>query len=218
MIKAVIFDLDSCLAAADEVGKVLFAHAFDAIRAANEGHVPEDRLATAFNDCWRFPFDFICDKYGFTAEMRSAGFAAFAQTEVTQQMHGYGDLDVLRDIRAKLFLVTSGFRRLQLSKVKALGIEHLLTELHIDAIDEEGPKGKRRAFESILQKHQLAPAEVLVVGDNPESEIAAGNSLGITTIQTIRPGVQPSPNATHQVNSLHELKQFLTGLSPNGAD
>ena len=30
-------DLDSCLAAADEVGEQLFAPAFAAIRAANEG-------------------------------------------------------------------------------------------------------------------------------------------------------------------------------------
>ena len=37
MTKAIIFDLDSCLAAADEVGEQLFAPAFAAIRAANEG-------------------------------------------------------------------------------------------------------------------------------------------------------------------------------------
>ena len=32
--------------------------------------------------------------------------------------------------------IDSGFRRLQESKVKALGIEHLFTAIHIDAIDE----------------------------------------------------------------------------------
>jgi FMN phosphatase YigB (HAD superfamily) len=141
--------------------------------------------------------------------MRSAGFAAFSQTEVTQQMHGYGDLAVLREIPAKLFLVTSGFRRLQQSKVQALGITHLLTELHIDAIDEDAPKGKLHAFQSILRNHQLAPNQVLVVGDNPDSEIAAGNELGITTIQILRPGVPPSLAAAHLIRSLHELKSFL---------
>jgi FMN phosphatase YigB (HAD superfamily) len=124
-------------------------------------------------------------------------------------MHGYGDLAALREIRAKLFLVTSGFRRLQQSKVKALGIEHLLTELHIDAIDESGPKGKRHAFEAILRNHQLSPMEVLAVGDNPDSEIAAGNELGMTTVQILRPGVPPSTAATYQIRSLHELKKFL---------
>jgi putative hydrolase of the HAD superfamily len=209
MIKAIIFDLDSCLAAADEVGETLFAHAFQAIRSANVGHISDECLNAALNDCWRFPFDFIAEKYGFSPVMRSAGFAAFSLTEVTRPMHGYGDLEALREIPAKLFLVTSGFRRLQQSKVTALGIAHLLTELHIDAIDESGPKGKLHAFQAILREHHLSPDEVLVVGDNPDSEIKAGNQLGMTTIQILRPGVLASPAAAHQVRSLHELKTFL---------
>ena len=209
MIKAVIFDLDSCLAAANEVGDALFERAFAAIRSANRGHLSEARLNSALTDCWRFPFDFICTKYGFSDAMRTAGFAAFQEAEVTTKMHGYGDLAALKEIPAKLFLVTSGFRRLQQSKVKALGIEHLLTELHIDAIDETGAKGKLHTFESILKHHQLTPAEVLVVGDNPDSEIAAGNQLGLITVQTLRPGVPPSPAARHHIRSLHELKPLF---------
>src|SRR5690348_3052716 len=57
MIKAVIFDLDSCLAAANEVGEALFADAFAAIRSANKGHLAAEQLEAALNDCWRFPFD-----------------------------------------------------------------------------------------------------------------------------------------------------------------
>jgi putative hydrolase of the HAD superfamily len=212
VIKAIIFDLDSCLAAADEVGEALFADAFDAIRSANNGRLSEEQLTSAFRDCWRFPFDFICAKYGFSEPMRSAGFVAFSKTEVTTQMRGYGDLAALKELHAKLFLVTSGFRRLQQSKIKALGIEHLLTEFHIDAIDESGPKGKLHAFQSILKKHHLSPAEMLVVGDNPESEIAVGSQLGMTTIQTLRPGVPPSAAANHHITSLHELKRFLSPL------
>jgi FMN phosphatase YigB (HAD superfamily) len=100
-------------------------------------------------------------------------------------MHGYGDLAVLREIPAKFFLVTSGFRRLQQSKLKALGIAHLLTGLHIDAIDESGPKGKLHAFQSILRDHQLSPKELLIVGANPDSEIAAGNQLEMVNIQIL---------------------------------
>jgi putative hydrolase of the HAD superfamily len=209
MIKAVIFDLDSCLAAANEVGEHLFERAFAAIRSANKGHISEELLNAALADCWRFPFDFISAKYGFSDGMRAAGFDAFRETEVTSRMQGYGDLEALKEIPAKLFLVTSGFRRLQLSKVKALGIEHLLAELHIDAIDEGRPKGKLHAFQSILKQHQLTPAEVLVVGDNPDSEIAAGNQLGIQTVQTLRPSVSPSKAARHHIKSLHELKAFF---------
>jgi len=209
MIKAMIFDLDSCLAAANEVGDQIFAPAFQAIHKASQGAVSEETISAAFVDCWRFPFDFIADKYGFSPTMRSAGFAAFSQVEVHQPMHGYGDLAVLAEIPAKLFLVTSGFRRLQESKIKALGITHLFEEIHIDAIDESRPIGKLQAFEAIMQTHRLTPKEVLVVGDNPDSEIAAGNQLGITSVQILRPGVPPSPAATHRIHTLAELIRFL---------
>ena len=209
MVKALIFDLDSCLAAANEVGDAIFAPAFQAIREANDGTVPEDRVSAAFADCWRFPFDFIADKYLFSSAMRAAGFSAFSKIEVRQPMRGYGDLDVLAEIPAKLFLVTSGFRRLQESKVTALGIAHLFAEVRIDAIDEPRPSGKLVNFEAILREYRFSPDEVLVVGDNPESEIAAGNQLGMTTIQILRPGVTPSSAATHQIRGLKELKQCL---------
>jgi putative hydrolase of the HAD superfamily len=211
MIKAIIFDLDSCLAAANEVGDGLFAPAFDAIRSTNNGHVSEDQLCTAFADMWRFPFDFVAEKYGFSDAMRAAGFATLRQIEVRQPMYGYGDLDVLAELPAKLFLVTSGFRRLQQSKVDALNIAHLFTEIHIDAIDDAHPKGKQPIIEGILRTHGFAPSEVLIVGDNPDSEIAAGNRLGITTIQTLRPGVPPSTAATFQIRNLAELKRIIEG-------
>jgi putative hydrolase of the HAD superfamily len=209
MIKALIFDLDSCLAAADEAGDNLFAPAFQAIRAANHGAVAEAQLRAAFQDCWRFPFDHVARKYGFSPAMRAAGFAAFRNIEVQQPLQGYGDLQELAQLPAKLFLVTSGFRRLQESKVKALGIGRRFTAIYIDAIDEGKGTGKLPVFASILQEHGFRPDEVMVVGDNPDSEIAAGNRLGMATIQTLRPGVPASSAATHHIRTLSELKHLL---------
>lgn len=209
MIKALIFDLDSCLAAANEVGDHLFQPAFDAVRRANHGTVSEEALKQAFSECWRFPFNDVARKYGFSDEMTKAGFAAFARIEVTELMHGYGDLHVLRELRQRLFLVTSGFRRLQESKVNALGIRELFAEIRVDAIDEPGSKGKAQHFEEILKSHSLKPEEAIVVGDNPDSEIAAGNRLGMKTVQVLRPGVPRGDNATFYINSLNELGKLL---------
>jgi hypothetical protein len=44
MTKVIILKLDSCLAVADVVGEQSFAPTFAAIRAANDGSVPEDKL------------------------------------------------------------------------------------------------------------------------------------------------------------------------------
>ena len=126
MIKALIFDLDSCLSAANEVGEQLFQPAFDAIREANHGSVSEEALKQAFTDCWRFPFNDVAHRYGFSDEMTKAGFAAFAQIEVTEPMRGYGDLHMLRELRQKLFIVTSGFGGFRKARSTLLGFENSL--------------------------------------------------------------------------------------------
>ena len=210
MTKAIIFDLDSCLSAADEPGQQLFAPAFKAITHANQGSHSPSVLQNAFADMWRLPFDFVAEKYGFTPAMKVAGWEIFTHLEITTPMQGYGDLDVLKQLPVVRFLVTSGFRRLQESKIRELGIARFFTAIHVDAIDQPGHRGKQRIFEEILYDHRLQPGQVLIVGDNGDSEIAAGARLGIRTVQTLRPGVPRSPAATHHIQTLRELKPLLT--------
>jgi FMN phosphatase YigB (HAD superfamily) len=209
MIRAIIFDLDNCLSAADEPGKGLLDPVFDAIRRANHGRLSDEALADAFADCWRHPLDFVAKKHGFSEDMLATGWAVYARLEVPVPMYGYDDLGTLADLPVLRFLVTSGFRRLQESKIKALGFERLFTAIHVDAIEEPDRKGKQSTFEEILRAYQLRPEEVLVVGDNPDSEIEAGNRLGIRTVQVLRPGVPRGSNATHYIHDLAELKGLL---------
>ena len=214
MIKAVIFDLDNCLSAADEVGEELFEPAFNAIRKANRGTLSDETLEEAFSDCWRHSLDFVAARHGFSRAMLAAGWEALAGLEVTTPMSGYSDLGTLGEIDALRFLVTSGFRRLQESKIRALGIQRLFTEVLIDAIDDSNRKGKQQIFSDILVSYHLTPSQVLVVGDNPDSEIAAGNRLGIATVQILRPGVTRCNNAGYYVDSLAAVKELVTSL-PN---
>lgn len=188
MIRAIIFDLDNCLSAADEPGKGLLEPVLDAIRRANRSRLSGEAFAEAFADCWRHPLDFVAEKHGFPEDVLAAGWAVYAQLEVAVPMHGYGDLRTLADLPVLRFLVTSGFRRLQESKIKALGLKRFFTAVYVDAIDEADRKGKQRIFEGILSVYQPRPEEVLVVGDNPDSEIETGNRLGIRTVQVLRPG------------------------------
>ncbi|PCC71602.1 putative hydrolase of the HAD superfamily [Nannocystis exedens] len=209
MKPAIIFDLDVCLARADEAGAQLYEPVFDAVRRANDGAVSDDDLERAFAESWRFPFDEVADRHRFTPAMRDAGFREFGRLEVTAPMRGYPDLHLLRTIPARRFLVTSGFRRLQESKVRALGIAGWFERVYIDAIDEPGPHGKEGVFRELLRAHELRADEVFVVGDNPDSEIAAGNRLGLTTVQILRPGVPRGPGAAHYVEGLAELDALV---------
>lgn len=212
MIKAAIFDLDNCLAPATAVGEELYRPALEAIRRANRGHLSVEALEDALADVWKLPFDQVAEKHGFSGDMLAAGWRVFAAMEVSRPMAGYGDQAVLAELPVQRFLVTSGFRRLQESKITALGLTPFFDAAYVDVIDEPGRPGKQGLFERILKEHGLDPSEVLVVGDSAESEIAAGNRLGIRTVQTLRPGVVPTDAATFHVHSLSELQELLIRL------
>lgn len=55
---------------------------------------------------------------------------------------------------------------------------------------------------------------MLEMGDNADSEIEAGNRLGITTVQVLRPGVPRSSKAAHHIQGLVELGPIL--IDPAG--
>ena len=76
-------------------------------------------------------------------------------------------------------------------------------------MDEPNRRGKHGFFQDILSAHGLRLDEVLVVGDNSDSEIEAGNRLGMKTIQLLRPSVPLSERATRQIRGLRELKELL---------
>ena len=208
-MRTIIFDLDNCLAPANEVGEELLDPVFAAVRAANQGVLAPDALEAALRECWVHAFDFVAAQHGFTERMRAAGADAFREIEVREPMHGYGDLDILPSLGDLRFLVTSGFRRLQESKVRALGIAPHFNAVIIDAVDEPDRRGKERIFAEIIARYRLARAEILVVGDNAESELAAATRLGLPSAQILRPGVVAAPGVATRVRDLAELRALV---------
>ena len=209
LVQAIIFDLDNCLAAADEPGERLLEPVFAAVRDANDGALTEPELDAAFRDCWVHAFDFVASTHNFTPAMRAAGWDAFRRIEVRTPMRGYGDLALLPSLGERRFLVTSGFRRLQQSKARALGIESSFDAIVVDAIDEPERRGKERIFRDLMSEYCLDRADVLVVGDNAESELAAAARLGLRAAQIIRPGVTPAAGVAVHVRDLAELRAWL---------
>jgi putative hydrolase of the HAD superfamily len=208
-ISAIIFDLDNCLCDAREVGEKLFEPVFDAVRKANQGTLALQTLELALAECWYTAFDAVAKRYGFDSKMFDAGRGAFAELEASGPMRPYPDISAIRQLPVRRYLVTSGFRRLQTSKIAVLGIEAWFDSVIIDAVDDPAHPGKQQIFESILAEECWRPNEVLVVGDNPGSELAAGRRLGMPTVQTVRPGVTYSDEADDHVTSLDELLVLL---------
>lgn len=209
MVRACLFDLDNCLCAADAPGPDFLRPLFEAIAAANEGTHDAETMRRIYAECWFQPLDIVAKKFSFTSAMRAAAWRAGAALEVTTPMRGYADLGLLATIEVALFLVTSGFRRLQDSKIDTLGIRKWFTAVHVDAIDSDEHLGKEAIFRRILREHALSPSDALVIGDNPDSELAAGARIGIRTAQILRPGVVRSAAADHHISGLAELNALL---------
>ena len=175
-----VFDLDNCLMDARAVGP-FFEPAFEAVRQANQGALSPQALDQALQACWFTAFVLVAERHRFTPAMRAAGWQHFSQMEARAPLHGYADIGLLPRIPLRRYLVTSGFRRLQDSKIDALGIRPWFEEVLIDAIDAPptgAGHGKQALFEQILAREGCTPRQMLVVGDNPLSELAAGRALG----------------------------------------
>jgi putative hydrolase of the HAD superfamily len=209
-VKAIIFDLDNCLCPASAVGPDFFEPAFNAVRAANRGVPSEVDLERAIAECWYTAFDAIALQFGFSKAMVEAGHTAFAQLEVTSSLVGYADLPIVRELPGTRYFVTSGFRKLQESRIRALGIASWFDNVFVDAIDEPEHPGKQKIFEAILAQGPWCADEVMVVGDNPRSELTAGRSLGMVTVQILRPLVSTCADVDHHVAWLEELRPLLT--------
>jgi FMN phosphatase YigB (HAD superfamily) len=212
--KVAIFDLDNCLMDARSVG-ALFEPAFEAIRHANQGTLSPDVLEQSIQQCWYTAFDWVAERFGFSDAMRSAGLQTFRSMRVTGELQGYPDIVLVSQFAMRRYLVTSGFRALQESKIAALGIRAWFDHVLIDDVNEavDAPahsRGKLAVFRRILEMEACQPSEVLVIGDNPQSELGAGRAVGATTVQTLRPGVVAWDLADHQVANLGELLELLS--------
>jgi len=211
MIKAIVFDLDHCLMSPHELGAHALAPVVRAVTEANAGRLSEGVLRSAFADFMRAPFDRVALKHGFPEDVSAAARTAFAQLAVPRTLRGYADLPVLARLPVRRYLVTTGFLLFQQRKIDALGIGPLFAGVYIDAIDRPARTSKKAIFAEILASQGHVMDEVLVVGDSAESEIAAGNELGLATVQILREGVVRTGDAKHHIEDLAELEALLGG-------
>lgn len=83
-----------------------------------------------------------------------------------------------------LALVTAGEGNWQMSKLRHLGLFGRFRETHI----VERPEDKGKVIRQIVNRWEIPPNRLIVIGDRPDVEIAAGNSLGILTVRIVLPG------------------------------
>lgn len=88
-------------------------------------------------------------------------------------------------------------------------VQILRTYYNIDDLRDCSRIFKKGIFEKIVEREKIATEKVWVIGDNPESELIVGNSLGMNTIQRLGRYPEKSPYVDYGMNSFEELNDIL---------
>jgi putative hydrolase of the HAD superfamily len=215
MIRVVAFDLDNTLYDATTIPREMLAPAIEAVRSANRARngVPPEVLEAAIVSARRLGFLQVAEQHGLPDWLRAAWREVYQGLRVTTPLSPYPDvLPCLRALDCTRVLLTTGFRGMQESKIAALAIAPLFHAIYIDSLDDGPGPGKQRLLAEMLETYGCGPRELLVIGDSPENEIAAGNALGAVTVQMLRPGIVYSGTAQYHLTTLAELPRLLTTL------
>jgi len=207
--KAVIFDLDNTIFPTKSITKELAQPVWDAIRYSNDNYFSKQGINDVFSDCYCMPMREVALKHKFPQKMTDAVEIGFSKMAIEYPLTTYKDYPVLGTIAPEKLLVTSGNIHFQNLKINKLNIRNDFKEIFIHDDGNPSHSGKTKLFESILKKYRLNNKEVLVIGDNIHSEICAGNSLGIKTMQILREGITKEYGATYYINDFSELLDLL---------
>lgn len=208
MPHAIIFDLDMCILDTHSLTGPFFKPVLDMLHSAA---LPNEQKQQIEAQLWTTSLDDTIKLFSIPDDIATAMRAAYLDVQVPDGIYTYGDEESIRALTVKKFLVTSGYRKFQQTKIDKLGIADLFDGIIIDASDmPEQRKGKKVIFQEIMQTNGWLPSEIMVVGDNPLSELAAGKALGMITVQTLRPTVVKWPEADYHIMSLTELQNIIS--------
>lgn len=121
---------------------------------------------------------------------------------------------LLESLRGRYLLgiVTNGVPGLQRPKVEGSGLMHLFQAVAISGEVDIG-KPDPRIFRHICAELGVEPAECVMVGDNPERDVAGGIAAGMKTVWVRRYGREREDRypADFECGELHEMLDWLEG-------
>lgn len=180
MIRALIYDLDNTVYPAKSIAGELFADLFKLIEEQGDGLSSSD-IETAKEEMTKRPFQKIADELGFSDSLIEQATELLRNLTYNKPMLAYDDYRYVKTLPVDKFLVTTGFVKLQNSKIKMLNVAGDFKQIYV--VDPDSTeKTKRHMFTQILEKYNYSADEVLIIGDDPESEIKEAKAVGIKTV------------------------------------
>ncbi|HTK21716.1 MAG TPA: HAD family hydrolase [Mucilaginibacter sp.] len=210
MKKALILDLDNTIYPVSSISENLFGDLFTVLdqHAMIINATDADTVNKIKDEMTRRPFQHIADEFNLDTAIRNKMVDMLRNMAYSQPMTPFDDYHHVRNISLDKFLVTTGFSKLQWSKVSMLGIENDFKHIHI--VDPDvSRKTKKDIFAEIMETYNYVPADLLVIGDDPQSEIKAAQALGIETVLYDPGNKYPTKISTYKIDSMKAVPGIL---------
>lgn len=166
--------------------------------------IPDEDYQSSKKEMLRTPFQKVAHKYGFKEEAINNAVAFLKNRSVTKPLMPSKDYHYIKNLEGRKFIVTAGFEKQQISKVKMLGIANDFEEI---LVVDVFVSNKKDAFNQLISKHSLQKEEILIIGDDAESEIKYGLELGIETFLLDPDNIHPNAKTTYRGKDLSNLHQ-----------
>jgi len=202
--KAIIFDLDNTIYSVHSIGNELFNSLFELIFENGNHTENKDKIK---GDIMRRPFQMVASEYNFSEELTQKGISLLKDITYQGKIEAFSDYEFARNLPVDKFLVTTGFLKLQQSKVRGMKIGPDFKEIHIvDPLTSD--RTKKDMFTDIMKRHGYTESELLVVGDDLHSEIKAAQELGIDTVLYDKSNLHNN-SSIRKISDFSQLKSFL---------
>ena len=201
-MKQVFFiDLDNTIYFTKPNKEILMTGLYDLLDE-QQLDLTDEAYQMAKDEMLRTPFLKVAEKYAFPKEVIDKTVEFLASREVLKPLIPSEDYHYIKSLQGRKFIVTAGFPKQQKSKVKMLGIADDFEEIQVVDVSVSN---KKQAFIDLMAKHQLDKEEILIVGDDAQSEIKFGLELGIETFLLDPDYLHPDAKSTFTGKDLKEL-------------
>ncbi|UKT63893.1 HAD family hydrolase [Pedobacter mucosus] len=168
--------------------------------------ISDEDLQLAKADMLKIPFLKVAQKFGFKQLAIDNAVKYLVTGEVTKPLKPSDDYHYIKSLIGRKFIVTAGFLKKQTTKVKMLGIETHFEEIYVVDVTTS-TQNKKDAFNTLIEKHNLNPSKILVIGDDAESEIKFGLELGLDTFLLDPENLHPFAETTFRGTNLSKLHE-----------
>ena len=203
-MKRIFFiDLDNTIYFTKPNEEVLMSGLYNLLDKEDLG-LSTDDYQQAKREMLRTPFLKVAEKYGINKEITDRAVEFLANREVLKPLLPSDDYEYIKTLKGRKFIVTAGFPKQQLSKVKMLGIADDFEDVHVVDVSKTS---KKEIFIELIEKYSLQKDEILIIGDDAESEIKYGLELGIETFLLDPENLHPNAKSTYYGKDLSKLHE-----------